>query len=73
MLIPEELLAELVARDHDGAGRGNLQQSRHEAGEECSTSLVAHQLPGDGHVTPGPSCSHIIYYLVWKSWDLVLS
>ena len=60
MLFPEELFAELVAGDHDGAGWSHFQQSRHEAGEQNPSSLLGHQLPGDGHVAPGSSCRHII-------------
>ena len=30
MLVPEELFAEFIAGDHDGARRGNLEHARHQ-------------------------------------------
>ena len=53
VVVPEELLAALVAGDHDGTGGGHLEQSRGETREEGPDSLLRHQLPGDGGVTAG--------------------
>ena len=52
VFIPEEFFTSLVAGDHDGAGRGHLQQSRGQAGEESSGPVLRDKLTGDCCVTP---------------------